>query len=57
MAVSLQGVAAAELQRLEATPAAELALEVKGDNANAVCKRSGRARPSAVLLLTAGRPR
>ena len=50
----LQGVAAAELQRLEATPAAELALEVKGDNANAVLQALKQARPSAVLLLTAG---
>ena len=50
----LQGVAAAELQRLEATPAAELALEVKGDNANAVLQALKQARPSVVLLLTAG---
>ena len=37
-----------------AVVAAELALEVKGDNANAVLQALKQARPSAVLLLTAG---
>ena len=50
----LQGVAAAELQRLGASAAAEVALDVSSKNANAVLQSLKQARPSAVLLLTAG---
>lgn len=50
----LQGVAAAELQRLDASVATEVGLEVTGKNANTVLQALKQARPSAVLLLTAG---
>lgn len=49
-------VAAKELQDNGLAPAAELALNVAGDNLAAVLAGLKKARPSSVLLLTAGTP-
>lgn len=52
----LREVAARELQSSGLAPAAELALNVAGDNLAGVLAGLKKARPSSVLLLTAGTP-
>ena len=49
-------VAIAEMQKNNASMAAEVALNVRGDNLDKVLQTLKQARPSAVLLATAGTP-